>query len=215
MISHIDAFPHLGHLLNYTALARISPPEDGGSVQRDITLDPGWTFTCTLHGPDGKPLVGARAFGLTDRERYHEPMARAEFTVRSFNPPRPRDVFFQHPEKELVAVARPPKENGGSVSVLMESGVAITGRLIDANGKARGGVELEVWFRHKGNTYYGEWSEYSLGPIKTDGEGRFRVAALLPGYEFRLQGDEGELSLGVAPHSGQTKDLGEVQLKRK
>ena len=57
---YIDAFPHLGRLLNYTALARISPPEGGGSVQRDITLDPGWTFTCKVKGPDGKPLVGPR-----------------------------------------------------------------------------------------------------------------------------------------------------------
>ena len=65
---YIDASPHLGRLLNYTALARINPLEGVGSVQRDITLDPGWTFTCTVEGPDGKPLVGhGRSACLTAR----------------------------------------------------------------------------------------------------------------------------------------------------
>jgi hypothetical protein len=142
-------------------------------------------------------------------------MKTTQFIVQAFNPRRPRDVFFQHPEKGLVGVARPLKENGGSVTVQMKPGATITGRLVDGAGRPQASVELEVWVRHKGSSFHSDWSDYSPGPIKTDREGRFRAEALLPDYEFRLQGDKDELRLGVAPRSGQTKDLGDVQLKGK
>ena len=38
---------------------------------------------------------------------------------------------------------------------------------------------------------------------------------LMPDAQFRLQADEGELPLGVAPRSGETKDLGNLQIKEK
>jgi protocatechuate 3,4-dioxygenase beta subunit len=201
----------LGLLINYTALARIDPAKGIDSVKRDITLDPGWTFRGTILGPDGKPLVGAGAFGLHARGWSFEAMTTAEFTVSAFNPHGPRDVFFQHREKGLVGVAQPPKENGGSVTVRMESGATVIGRLVDAAGKPRAGVELEVWIRHKWKSLYFNRSHYSPEPIKTDGEGRFRIPALLPGYEFRVSGVTGELNLGSALRSGQTKDLGNVE----
>jgi RNA polymerase sigma factor (sigma-70 family) len=202
----------LGLTVNYTALARLDPAKGIDSVKRDVTLDPGWTFTGTVLGPDGKPLAGARGFGLTARGWYREALPTAEFTVRAFNPRGPREVLFQHPEKGLVGVLQPPKENGASVPVRLEPGATVTGRLIDADGKPRAGVELDVMFRLKGRTGWFEWSEYSPERIKTDGEGRFRIEALLPGYEFRLRGEKGELRLGgLSP--GQTKDLGDVEVK--
>ena len=67
-------FPTSAPLINYTALARINPPEGVASVQRDITLDPGLTFTCTLHGQDGQPLVGAGLSACRTASGYHEAM---------------------------------------------------------------------------------------------------------------------------------------------
>src|SRR5262249_59807559 len=134
------------------------------------------------------------------------------FTVQAFNPRRPRDVFFRHAEKGLVGVAQPLKESGGSVTVRMEAGATATGRLVDADGKRRAGVELGVRFRHKGDSVYFGESEYSAEPIKTDREGRFRIAALLPGYEFLLSDGKGGLRFKDGA-SGQTKDLGDVRLK--
>ena len=108
----------LGLLINYTALARIDPDQGVESVKRDVTLDPGWTFTGTVLGPDDQPLAGrGGTSGLGDRDGPHNTMESAEFTVKPFNPRRPRDVFFRHPEKGLAGVARPPKENGGSIAV--------------------------------------------------------------------------------------------------
>jgi hypothetical protein len=57
----------------------------------------------------------------------------------------------------------------------------------------------------------GRW-RYSPKGIKTDRDGRFRIDALLPGYEFILEDSKGELPLGDGLRSGQTKDLGDVKL---
>jgi hypothetical protein len=178
-----------------------------------VTLDPGWIFTGTVHGPDSKPVVGTRSFGLTDRSWPYKAMKTAEFTVQAFNPRRPRDVFFQHPERGLVGVVRPPKENGGSVTVNMAPGATIAGRLVDADGTPRGGAELELQYRHKGSSFYFDWSEYFPRRIVTDQEGRFRIEALLPGYEFRLSVDKGVLRFGGNTlRSGQTNDLGDCRM---
>ncbi|HMC65687.1 MAG TPA: hypothetical protein VKI65_12175, partial [Gemmataceae bacterium] len=197
---------------NFNAVARIDPVKGLDSVKQDVTIDPGWTFTGRLLGADGKPLTGAQSFGTgmpweEERERMKK---TADFTVRAFNPRRPRDVFFQHLQMGLVGVAKPPKENGGAVTVRMEPGAAVTGRLVDADGRPRTGVELEVWFRLKEER---GWSRFSPERVKTDREGRFRIGALLPGREFRLSAGKGELLTIRAPRSGQTKDLGDVQLK--
>jgi protocatechuate 3,4-dioxygenase beta subunit len=200
---------HISFTSNYGALAQVDPAKGVDVVKRDVTLDPGWTFTGTVVGPDGKPLAGAWGFGVTGE---HEKTKTAEFTVQPFNPRRPHAVLFQHLEKGLVGVAQPPTENGGSVTVRMGPGAAATGRLVDADGKPRAGVELEVRLRLKENRY---WHHYPPEHIKTDREGRFRVEALLPGYEFSLKGDKGKVPLGGGLRSGETKDLGDVQLKEK
>jgi RNA polymerase sigma factor (sigma-70 family) len=194
---------------NCGAFARVDPARGAEVVKRDVTLDPGWSFTGTVTGPDGKPLAGARGFGLVGGVWDPEVRTAAEFTGR-FNPHGPADIFFHHPEKGLVGVVPPPRENGGAVTVRLEPGASVTGRLVDADGKPRAGVELQVSVHLTGDG----WVAYPPRRLATDGEGRFRVEALLPGHEFRMKGDEGELSLGVAPRPGQAKDLGDVRLRQ-
>ncbi len=71
-------------------------------------------------------------------------------------------------------------------------------------------MELELRFRPKKGR---GWDYYPPDSIKTDNEGRFRIEAQLPGYEFRLSDNKGELPLDAAPRSGQTKALGDVRMK--
>ena len=208
----------LTHPANYSAIARIDPAKGADSVKRDVTLDPGWTFTGTVLGPDGKPLAGAkRLHGMRWRERAG--MKTAEFTVQGLDPHRPQafgDVIFQHAEKGLIGVAHPPENKGGSVTVQMRPGASVTGRLVDTDGQPRAGVELEVAFRTEKTRPDWWWGNYSPGRIKTDAEGRFRLAALLPGYQFRLSDGKGVLPFGGGTlGSGQTKDLGDVKMKAK
>jgi hypothetical protein len=198
--------------INYSALARINPPRGARLVKQDVTLDPGWTCTGTVLGPDGKPFVGAWSFGLNGNGWSRKAMKTAEFTIRGFDPHQPRPVFFQHLEKELVGVAQSPKRNGDSITVRMMPGATVTGRLVDADGQPRGGVILNLSFRTRERS---AWSAYFPKGTLTDREGRFRLRSLVPGHEYRLSGDKGELRLPGPLRSGQKTDLGDVRLKAK
>jgi len=197
-------------LANYGAVAKIDLTMGPDPAKRDVTLDPGWTFTGTVLGQDGKPLGGTRGFGLGGWD-HRQVMQEGEFTVSGFNPHRPHDIFFQHLEKGLVGIAQPPKENGGAITVRMQPGAAVTGRLVDANGRPRRGVELELRFHQKDRQI--SWAHYSGEPIKTDSQGRFRIKSLLAGWEFRLSDDKGEFSFADL-RSGQTKDLGDLRMNK-
>ncbi len=193
---------------NYNALARIDPPGGAEVVKCDITIDPGWSSRVLVQGPDNNPLAGVRCFGLTGWSWESQGGKTGEFTLW-FNPYHPHDVLLQHPEKRLVGVVRPPKENGGTVTVRMELGAVITGRLVDADGKPRTDVELGVTFH--------PWKKsadhpYSPNRIQTDREGRFRVEAVLPGCSYRLKDEQGEVIIESELRSGQTKDLGDVRM---
>src|SRR5262249_28117098 len=81
-----------------------------------------------------------------------------------FNPREASEILFQHPEKGLVGVARPPKESGGAVTVRLGSGATLTGRPGDAGGKPRGGGELGGTVRPPGGR---GWVEESAEPVRT------------------------------------------------
>jgi hypothetical protein len=132
--------------------------------------------------------------------------------VRNFNPRRPRPVFFRLPDKGLVGVAPLPKENGGSVTVRMEPGASITGRLVDATGTPRAGVEMRVTFRPKAEPH---WQEEGLDQtVKTDREGRFRIDSLLPDFVYYLNADRSDFRFGDGLRLGATKDLGDVRIRQ-
>jgi RNA polymerase sigma factor (sigma-70 family) len=204
-----DEFPDHLRGSNCGALTRVNPARAAESVRRDVTLDPGWGLKGTVLGPDGKPLAGTRNILLVSHWWDHEATKTAEF-AGWFNPHARYDMVFHHPEKGLVGVAQPPKENGGSITVRMEPGAAVTGRLVDTFGRPRAGVELGVSFRAKG---WGSWVEYPPTPVTTDRDGRFRIEALPPGQEFRLSDGKGELPFGGGLRPGETKDLGDVTTK--
>ncbi len=193
-------------LANYGAIARIDPPIGLDSAKCDVTLDPGWTIKGTVVGPDHLPLAAVQGFGIGE----HKPLKTAEFTVRAFNPNRPHDIFFLEPGKGLVGMPESPKENGAHVLVEMKPGATIMGRLVDGDGKPRAGVELHLSFRSKGKA---GWAGYSREKFATNSDGRFKLSTLIPSFEFRLSDGKGNSLLGQPPGSGETKDLGDVQLK--
>jgi RNA polymerase sigma factor (sigma-70 family) len=197
--------------MSTNALAPIDPAQGADRVTRDVALDPGETLHGTLVGPDGKPRTGVRAYGLTGNGGWErDALETAEFTVRAFNPRRPRPVLFRQVEAGLVGVLVPPKDARKSVTVRLQPGATAAGRLVDADGRPRANVELDVSIRVRGNS----WDGYSLpGKIKTDQEGRFRVGTLLPGYSFELYDRRGTFRFGDGLRSGETKDLGDVRLR--
>src|SRR5262249_14022622 len=76
--------PHLLEVDTYHTYVEINPAEGAELLTCDILLDPGRMPRGTLVGPDGKPLVGARALGLTAYNRWRHwtqaPLKSADFT---------------------------------------------------------------------------------------------------------------------------------------
>ena len=121
------------------------------------------------------------------------------------------DDFFRHREKGLVGMAQPPKDNGGAVTVRMKPGAALTGQLVDEDGRPRVSVDLELTLRTTEGVVMTAFPERVI----TDRERRFRIGALLPTYEYQLSEGKGNGRLPVRKGLdwGKTKDLGDVKMK--
>jgi RNA polymerase sigma factor (sigma-70 family) len=200
------------HPSNYAEIARVDPAKGVDSATRDMTLDPGWDFSGTMLGPNGKNLFWGRGFVFVLNESHswdYGQMNGKEFTVHCCNPRQPRELVVHQPETGLAGLAQTPRNEGESITVQLQLGAIVTGRLLDAQERPRADVGLKLSFRSKESQV---WRRYSTQDIKTDRDGRFRVTALLPGRKFRLSDDERGLNFGDGLRSGHTEELGDVRL---
>jgi RNA polymerase sigma factor (sigma-70 family) len=195
----------------------------------DIELDPGRTVKGSLISPDGQPVQGATACGLT----YHPIHARSRprpneqqllnaetFSAAAVDVQTPRTLAFIHKERKLIGhvVLRGDEKN--PFVVRLQSWGALTGRIVDAEGKPFSDVSLHL--------HYPSLPAPGLGPLeqdfKTDRAGRFRVEGLLPGqkHELTLNGDPakkitlsaGDRLKGLSARAGEVKDLGDIAVKK-
>jgi hypothetical protein len=212
---HTQTIPFRVSTDGANAVAQIDPPKGTDSFHRDVTVDPGETFTGTVLGPNGQALAGVRAYGLAPWSGWKgSPLPTASFTVRAFNRRRPRGVFFVHPEKRLVGALEFVEDKAAPVQVRMRPAAALMGRLVDADGQPRPNVTLNLGFRRGP---WELWEGYFPDQITTDRDGRFRIETLLAGPEFFLSDGQGEIYFGGffgGLRAGATQDLGDVLLKR-
>jgi hypothetical protein len=165
----------------------------------------------TLVGPDGKPVAGAKAFGLTayatSRNWARAPLKAADFAVYGLDTGQTREVLFWHEEKGLAGALLVGGNDQGPATVKMEPWGTVTGRLVTADGKPRVGVELVF----AGNPVLNH-------AIRTDADGRFRIVGLLPGAKTTVDVKEngtvtGRAIDGLALKTGESRDLGDVRAK--
>jgi protocatechuate 3,4-dioxygenase beta subunit len=197
------------------AIVAVEPsPDDPKSWTRDIVLDPGKTVNGTLVGPDGKPVAGALAFGLTailttqvrsipDRPERINRLKGADFTVFGVNPREPRLLVFVHPQKNLGKLLLVRGDEKQPLRVRLEPLGTATGRLVDSKGKPAAGIvitpriNLRSIARKDRKTlpsdllYFAGIDTHEERPYPTavtaDAKGHFTVAGLLPGIKFALK----------------------------
>ena len=106
-------------------------------------------------------------------------------------------------------------DEAGPVTIRLERCGALTGRLVDAGGLPQAGAQMK-WYRpmEGGDSRFGKGSLPS--PIKTDKDGRFRVAGLVPGLKYSLYLTNGSVVAGwpvkgATIKAGEVKDLGDVK----
>jgi hypothetical protein len=207
--------PHLLETNTYHSYVEINPAERAELLTCDVILDPGPMPHGTLLGPDGKPLIGVRAMGLTAYNSWRNwtraPLRSAEFTVYGLDANDEREVVFIHEGKHLAGALRARSDNKGPLTVKLEPWGTVTGRVVDGGGKPLSGVLLSAEDPFRGRPLLTDSHQ-------TDKEGRFRIEGLAPGVKYTIKmvrngKDAGQVSEGLTIRAGETRDLGDVQLK--
>jgi hypothetical protein len=179
-----------------------------------------------LLGPDGRPVRGAVGFGLTRdasavRPEPHpadEGLKDAAFTALGLYPKEQRTLSFAQKEKKLIGYVVVDGTEEKPVEVRLQPCGAVTGRLVDGDGKPLAGVKVSRYYPQlppPGMRANGE-------DFVTDAGGRFRVEGLLPGQKHRLaltaakEGvklDAGAALKDVSAAAGGVTDLGDVRVQ--
>jgi hypothetical protein len=229
--------PILLTISSFHAIVPIDPSEkERKSLTCDIALDPGRTLNGCVLGPDGKPLDGVFAAGLTaaysatDGSPAKPRLTGGAFTVVGLIPGRPRTLVFWHEEKKLAQTVLVRGEEPGPLTIRLAPLGAVTGRLVDASGRPQVGASVQApYSSRQKETLPAELAPpypdvippvLPLGEATTDGDGRFRLQGLLPGMKYDLVAVKDGESLGklvedVRFPSGETKDLGDIKPQAK
>jgi RNA polymerase sigma factor (sigma-70 family) len=200
-----QTYPHFVGASLYHTLVEVNPAKDAESLICNLIVDPGMTLTGKVLGPDGKPLAGARPFGLESSGYWaSEKLKTADFTVYGVTAARPRRLMFVHEGLRLAGSRVVRGDEQGPITIKLEPWATVTGRLITADGLPRADVDL----------YLGG----GFQPNRPDKDGKFRIEGLVPGVRYDMGARVGTRVVGdvfrdLTLRPGETKDLGDVQLK--
>ncbi|HLJ98161.1 MAG TPA: sigma-70 family RNA polymerase sigma factor [Gemmataceae bacterium] len=210
--------PHLVHPSTFHTLVEINPPKDADTLTCNLIVDPGKTMTGKVLGPDGKPLRGARAFGLQSYglgSWTTYALDTPDFTVYGLRLGQPRRVMFAHEERKLAGSVLIRGDERDPVTVSLEPWGTVTGRLVTADGSPRSKVELWFGTDLRSDRTRGIPHQQVSRPDK---DGQFRIEGLVPGLRHTMMASEGYIGIGTVFQdlilkSGETKDLGDVEAK--
>jgi RNA polymerase sigma factor (sigma-70 family) len=200
---------------NYHTLIEVAPAKDAASLTCDITLDPGRTLTGTVVGPDGKPLSGVRMGGVTPGWGFPlwegNTQPTAEFTVFAVKAGQKRYVLALHEEKQLAGSLMIQGDEKGPLTIQLKPWAVVSGRLVHSDGQPRPNAELNL--ERSGQRLFDPDSGYHrVRSFRTDKDGKFRIDALVPGLKYTMT-HTGTIFEDLKLKSGETKDLGDVQVK--
>jgi hypothetical protein len=191
---------------NYNALILINPGADAKALTIDLVPRPGRTIEGTILDPEGRPLSGVSAFGLTSHRFHRETLATPRFQVRALDPRQGRALVFHHKEKRLGLYREVRADEPGPLTVRLERCGAAIGRLLDPDGQPVAGTILHC--DREGGI------GMELG-VRTDRAGRFRIDGLVAGQPYRLWYSNRQRppypTLRIQP--GQVKDLGDGRIE--
>jgi RNA polymerase sigma factor (sigma-70 family) len=218
----------------YQSYRIIDIPPGVEAFTADLELTRGLTKKGTLVDPDGKPVIGARCYGVTTTWGYIKTLTDDRFEVLGLETGRPRLMIFAHKDRGLVGSVLIKDEDlktDTSLVVRLKPAGSIKGRLVDEDGVPMAGIRLGVMTYDQGGRnlppganhggYYCLWPDGEI--FVTDANGRFQIDGLKPGVKasiqiearvrrgFRL--DPGKDFLNPVVQPGEVRDLGDVKVK--
>src|SRR5262249_54897327 len=202
----------------------IDVPARSGPVPVALEMAGGPSRGGRLTGPDGLPVGGAQAYGLSACEWWgtvrSRPLDADTFEVGGLEPGHPRLLVFTHKARKLVGAAVLKDEDLKSTAPLevkLVPAAAITGRLLDDDGLPWAGVPLNVWMSGPDQpTRLGFGCRFGEA-VTSDAQGRFRIEAFVPGVETEVTIETGVTINGsnalqkLALKPGEVRDLSDVK----
>ncbi|HKI17512.1 MAG TPA: sigma-70 family RNA polymerase sigma factor, partial [Isosphaeraceae bacterium] len=103
-LAGVGGFPtlHLCAIVDYHVLAEVDIDPQAEPATVDLQVDPGRTLTVTAVDPEGKPIGGTKARGLTDLGGFDYEQESPSFEVHSLDPSKPRRVRITHAGRKLA-----------------------------------------------------------------------------------------------------------------
>ncbi len=206
--------------VEYHVLAEIDPAPGAETATLDLPLDPGRSLILHAVDPEGRPLGGTMASGLTEGTpwfAYEQDSPAIE--VHALDPSKPRRVTLRHDGRKLVGSVYLKGDEVGPMTVRLQPSGTLTGRIVDEEGRPRGGLALN----NLGGVFPEPPPDRAMLPggdfnpgILVGRDGRFRIEGLIPGLKYAATASRGFVDLGevfrdviVAP--GEVKDLGDLK----
>jgi hypothetical protein len=213
--------------------------DDAKPESRTVTirLDLAKTRKGNVVGPEGQPLAGATAAGLTV-DGGPKLLDAADFSMPAPRPGTTRLLVLLHEAKKLGAVVPVSGDSSEPVEIKLAPLGSVTGRVHRSPAEAKAGLtvtaipdvrdarrfeNLPTVTRKFQGTYgmlRGPWDKWTTRTTKTDGEGRFSLEGLLPGLTYTIHVSDGDVSeagtlvvsrRGVTVEAGKLTELGDLK----
>src|SRR5262249_39395396 len=130
----------------FHALAEIDLDPKAESATVDLQVDPGRTLTIHVLDPEGRPIARTKASGLGPQFDLDDEQGSPALEVRALEPSKPRRVTIAHEGRKLVGSVYLKGDEAGPITVRLQPWGTITGRMVDEEGRPRGGLSLNTRF---------------------------------------------------------------------
>jgi Sigma-70, region 4 len=215
---------YVGRLRREHTYGYFNAPAGSGPVALDLELTRGQSRAGRVIGPNGGPVVGAVAWGLSASRGLSDSLSldADTFTVNGLEPGQARPLIFMHKARKVggaVVLKDEDLKSTAPLEVKLLPAGAITGRFVDEDGLplARARIQIAIFDLNGQNLPDG------VETVTADAEGRFRLEGFVSGVDMRvaieasnrpdvpLDGGDALRKPSVGP--GEVRDLGDVKVK--
>ena len=133
--------PEICNVGNYHALAEFDLDPKAESATLDIQVDPCRTIAVTPVDPDGQPVAGTMAAGVSNQFASSEyPQSSSTIEIDAVEPGRPRRLTITHTDRKLVGSLYLKGDETGPLTIRLQPFGTVMGRIVDEEGRPRGGL---------------------------------------------------------------------------
>jgi hypothetical protein len=174
----------------------IQPTATDMPIKVDLTIPKARTRRVRFVDPEGRPVRGATVVGLTASPFHQVMLSGDETEVIGLDPEGERRLTALSPDGRYTVETQVRADSAEPMVIRMRRSAAVTGRLLDEGARAVAGASSEV--------SYGVQDPPAIPrPRKsatTDGDGRFLVTGIFPGYPATIEFDRAGKSVSQYEH---------------